>query len=146
MKFFFVAGNHDVWVCGDPDCAVDVLRPSGEFLSFLSDVAAVVQEQVETWQVRLREEEKPHDLLAVWQEENERVYGAFELGLSDGRRFLAGDDYSIADIAAFPWIHRWKMQEITLGRFPAVSDWYARVARRDAVKRGLDVPPRGDGL
>ena len=98
------------------------------------------------WQVRLREEEKPHDLLAVWQEENERVYGAFELGLSDGRRFLAGDDYSIADIAAFPWIHRWKMQEITLGRFPAVSDWYARVARRDAVKRGLDVPPRGDGL
>jgi GST-like protein len=98
------------------------------------------------WQVRLRDEGKPHDLLAAWQEENERVYGAFELGLADGRRFLAGDEYSIADIAAFPWIHRWKMQEIALGAFPAVSDWYARVARRDGVRRGLDVPPRGDAL
>jgi GST-like protein len=98
------------------------------------------------WQVRLRDEGRPHDLLSVWQEENNRVYGAFEQGLADGRPFLAGDTYSIADIAAFPWIHRWKMQEIRLGEFPAVSAWYARVGARDAVRRGLDVPPRGDDL
>jgi GST-like protein len=98
------------------------------------------------WQVRLRDEGRPHDLLSVWQEENNRVYGAFEQGLADGRPFLAGDAYSIADIAAFPWIHRWKMQEIRLGEFPAVSAWYARVGARDAVRRGLDVPPRGDDL
>jgi GST-like protein len=98
------------------------------------------------WQVRLRDEGRPHDLLSVWQEENNRVYGAFEQGLADGRPFLAGDTYSVADIAAFPWIHRWKMQEIRLGEFPAVSAWYARVGARDAVRRGLDVPPRGDAL
>jgi GST-like protein len=98
------------------------------------------------WQVRLRDEGRPHDLLSVWQEENNRVYGAFEQGLADGRPFLAGDTYSIADIAAFPWIHRWKMQEIRLGEFPAVSAWYARVGARDAVRRGLDIPPRGDDL
>lgn len=46
---------------------VDALRPSGEFLSFLSDVAAVVQEQVETWQVRLRE------TIAYWKGEGYRT-------------------------------------------------------------------------
>lgn len=45
----------------------DALRPSGEFLSFLSDVAAVVQEQVETWQVRLRE------TIAYWKGEGYRT-------------------------------------------------------------------------
>ena len=47
--------------------SVDALRPSGEFLSFLSDVAAVVQEQVETWQVRLRE------VIAYWKGEGYRT-------------------------------------------------------------------------
>jgi GST-like protein len=98
------------------------------------------------WQVRLRDLGKPHQLLDIWQEENNRVYGVFERGLADGRPFLAGDTYSIADIAAFPWIHRWKMQEIRLGDFPAVSAWYARVGARDTVRRGLDIPPRGDAL
>jgi chromosomal replication initiation ATPase DnaA len=46
---------------------LDALRPSGEFLSFLSDVAAVVQEQVETWQVRLRE------TVAYWKGEGYRT-------------------------------------------------------------------------
>lgn len=46
---------------------LDALRPSGEFLSFLSDVAAVVQEQVETWQVRLRE------TIAYWKGEGYRT-------------------------------------------------------------------------
>lgn len=46
---------------------MDALRPSGEFLSFLSDVAAVVQEQVETWQVRLRE------VIAYWKGEGYRT-------------------------------------------------------------------------
>lgn len=98
------------------------------------------------WQVRLREQGKPHELLDVWQEENDRVYGVFERGLADERPFLAGEAYSIADVAAFPWIHRWRMQEIGLDEFSAVSAWYARVSARDAVRRGLDIPPRGDAL
>jgi GST-like protein len=98
------------------------------------------------WQVRLREQGKPHELLAVWQEENARVYGVFEQALADGRPFLAGAAYSIADIAAWPWIHRWRMQEIDFESFPRTKAWYERVGTRDAVRRGLNVPPRDDGL
>jgi GST-like protein len=98
------------------------------------------------WQVRLREAKRDHDLLRVWQEENERIYGVYELGLADGRRFLAGDDYSIADIAAYPWIYRWKMQEAPLPAMPGLRTWFELVGVRDAVKRGLSVPPRGDGM
>jgi chromosomal replication initiator protein len=54
---------------------LDALRPSGEFLSFLSDVAAVVQEQVETWQVRLRE------TIAYWKGEGYRT-GVLERALA----------------------------------------------------------------
>jgi GST-like protein len=98
------------------------------------------------WQVRERDAGRAHPLLGVWKEENERVYGAVHLGLSDGRRFLSGDDYSIADIAAYPWIYRHEMQEIDLGWYPRVHDWFARIAGRPAVRRGLDVPPRDDNL
>jgi GST-like protein len=67
-----------------------------------------------------------------------------ERGLT-GRDHLAGD-YSIADIAAYPWIHRWQMQEIDLERFPNVKAWLARVGARPAVQRGLNIPPRDDGF
>ncbi len=98
------------------------------------------------WLVRLRDAGRPHDLLDVWKEENARVYGALELGLSDGRPYLAGTDYSIADIAAYPWIYRHRMQEIDLAAYPALAAWFGRVGARLAVVRGLDVPPRDDDL
>lgn len=98
------------------------------------------------WQVRLRDANKPYGLLDVWKEENERVYGAYDLGLADGRRFIAGDEFSVADIAAYPWIYRWRFQEIALENFRNLSAWFARVGARAGVRRGLDVPPRGDGM
>lgn len=98
------------------------------------------------WQVRLRDAGKPHELLDIWKEENARVYGALELGLADGRRFLAGDSYTIADIAAYPWIYRWRFQEIALADYPNLSAWFDRVGMRAGVRRGLAVPPRGDGM
>src|SRR3546814_14211253 len=69
------------------------------------------------WQVRLRDRGEAHALLDVWKAENARVYGALEVGLSDGRQYLAGDTYTIADIAAYPWIYRYRMQEIALAEF-----------------------------
>jgi GST-like protein len=96
------------------------------------------------WQVRNRDRGEEHAHLGVWQEENNRVYGVLERGL-DGRDYLAGD-YSIADVAAYPWMYRWKLQEIDLGGYPNVKTWLDRVCARPAVQRGLQIPPREDGF
>ena len=97
------------------------------------------------WLARLRDQGEPHADLADWQAENTRIYGVFEDGLGDGP-YLAGEAYSIADIAAYPWIYRWHMQGIQLEAFPRVEAWFERVGAREAVIRGLGVPPRDDGL
>ena len=96
------------------------------------------------WQVRNRDEGKEHAHLAGWQDENNRVYGVLERGLK-GRDYLAGE-YSIADVAAYPWIYRWQMQEIDLACYPNVKAWLERVGARPAVLCGLQIPPREDGL
>lgn len=96
------------------------------------------------WQVRHRDEGKEHAHLGVWQEENNRVYSILNGALA-ARDYLAGE-YSIADIAAYPWIYRWRMQEIDLAAYPHVAAWLERVGARPAVQRGLQVPPRQDGL
>ena len=51
--------------------------------------------------------------------------------------FVAGSDYSIADIAIFPWIMTHKAQGLTLDDWPQVKRWFAAVRKRDAVQRGL---------
>lgn len=94
------------------------------------------------WQVRRRDAGEEHAHLSLWQEENNRVYGVLDRSLAD-RDYLAGD-YSIADIAAYPWIFRWQMQEIGLASYPNVEAWLARIAARPAVQRGLNIPPRYD--
>ena len=61
-----------------------------------------------------------------------------------GREYPVAHELSIADFAAYPWVYRYDMQEIELGKYPNVRDWLARVSDRPAVKRGLQVPPRDD--
>lgn len=69
----------------------------------------------------------------------ERVYR-----LLDGRlakaRFLAGDAYSIADIAAFPWVAKRHWAEMTLQDWPHLERWFAEIHARPAVMRGMNVP------
>ncbi len=68
--------------------------------------------------------------------ETERLYGVLDKRLQD-RDFVAGD-YSIADMASFPWVSPWKMQGINLNQFPNVKAWYDRIAARDAVQRSAE--------
>jgi GST-like protein len=71
-----------------------------------------------------------------------RLYGVLERRLR-GRAFLAGEGqggYSIADMAVWPWVARFEWQRVDLAAFPAVRDWYLRIAERPAVQRGYDVP------
>jgi len=61
----------------------------------------------------------------------------------EGRTYIAGANggtYSIADMACWPWVSRFEWQEIDLGEFPNVKDWYLRIAARPAVQAGYSVP------
>jgi GST-like protein len=73
-----------------------------------------------------------------YSKEAQRLYGVLDRRL-EGREFLAGD-YSIADIATWPWISRFEWQEIDLNKFPNVKRWYTTIANRPAVQRGYKVP------
>lgn len=67
-----------------------------------------------------------------------RLYGVMNNRLYD-RRYLGGEAYSIADIAAYPWTVSWKDQGIDLGEFRHFKRWFDEVSERAAVQRGLAV-------
>jgi GST-like protein len=73
-----------------------------------------------------------------YSKEAQRLYGVLDRRL-EGRDFVAGD-YSIADIAIWPWISRFEWQEVDLSKFPNVKRWYTTIAARPAVQRGYKVP------
>ena len=70
--------------------------------------------------------------------ENRRIYGVLDKRLAD-HEYLA-DDYSIADIATWPWISRWDWQTMDLNEYPNLKRWFLTIAARPAVQRGFDVP------
>ena len=76
-----------------------------------------------------------------YAKENQRIYKVLDTRLAD-REWLAGD-YSIADIATWPWISRFEWQEMDLGAYPALKRWYVAIAERPATQRGYDVPKKG---
>jgi GSH-dependent disulfide-bond oxidoreductase len=65
--------------------------------------------------------------------ETERLYGVLDQRLAD-RAFLAGD-YSIADMASYPWIVPHERQGMTLAEFPNLERWFASIGERPAVRR-----------
>ena len=69
-----------------------------------------------------------------------RLYGVLDRRL-DGRDHLAGDGYSIADIATYPWVFRREWQQIDLADFPNVKRWFDALGSRPAVERGMQIPP-----
>jgi GSH-dependent disulfide-bond oxidoreductase len=70
--------------------------------------------------------------------ETARIYGVLDRRLGD-KEYLAGD-YSIADIATWPWIARYPRQRMELRDYPNLLRWYKAIANRPAVQRGYDVP------
>jgi GST-like protein len=77
--------------------------------------------------------------------EARRLYTVMEKRLGEAE-YLAGDDYTIADIATWPWISRFEWQGIDLAQFPNVRRWYLTIAGRPGVQRGYDVPKKGHGI
>ncbi len=70
--------------------------------------------------------------------EAKRLYGVLDKRLSEAA-YLA-DEYSIADIATYPWIARHEWHRVDLAAFPNVRRWYDTIGRRPAVVRGMAVP------
>ncbi len=70
--------------------------------------------------------------------EAKRLYGVMDKQLAK-TAFLAGNDYTIADIATFPWTRSWQNQGIELSEFPNVLRWHETIAARPAVVRGVEV-------
>ena len=70
--------------------------------------------------------------------EAKRLYGVLDRRLADSA-YLAGDAYTIADIATFPWTRSFKNQGIELTDFPHVLRWFDEINARPAVQRGVEV-------
>jgi GST-like protein len=68
--------------------------------------------------------------------ETNRLYGVLDRRLQ-GRPFLAGDDYTIADMASYPWIVPWKRQEQNLDDFPNLRRWFDAIRARPATVRAF---------
>lgn len=73
-----------------------------------------------------------------YRQEALRLYGVLNTRLQQSA-FVAGNGYSIADMAAFPWVQTYRAQEIDLDQFAAVRRWYETVKQRPGVRRGMDV-------
>ncbi|MGH8598286.1 MAG: glutathione S-transferase N-terminal domain-containing protein [Gammaproteobacteria bacterium] len=76
-------------------------------------------------------------------DEAARLYGVLDKRLAN-LAFVAGAEYSIADISLWPWIARHAWQRIDLVTYPHVLRWYREIATRPAVARGYGVPTPAD--
>jgi len=76
---------------------------------------------------------------------SERIYRELDERLSQST-FLAGNEYTIADIATFPWIARHEWHDIGLKKFKNLNRWYDEISSRDAVKRGYDLLKKGEQI
>jgi len=74
-----------------------------------------------------------------YHKETKRLYGVMDKRLGEAG-YLAGDDYTIADIATYPWVQRNNRHQVALEDFPNVKRWYDEISLRPAVEKGMAVP------
>ena len=87
---------------------------------------------------RLYAPEKLGYAIDRYSNEARRLYGVIDKRLGQSR-YIAADEYTIADIAIFPWLRSWKNQGIELDDYPDLKAWFDGIAARPAVQRGVEV-------
>ncbi len=87
---------------------------------------------------RLYAPEKLEYAINRYTNEAKRIYGVIDKQLAS-HKFVAGNTYSIADIAIFPWLRNWTNQGMDLNDYPHLKVWFDRLAERPAVQRGVAV-------
>lgn len=75
-----------------------------------------------------------------YTDETHRLYRVLDKRLGEAP-FMAGEDYSIADIATYPWVARYEWHDIELEEIPNVKRWFDEISARPAVQKGVNVPP-----
>ncbi len=88
--------------------------------------------------VRFAKEKVPY-AIERFSTETKRLYGVLNAHLGKNE-YLAGADYSIADMATHPWAGRHEWHGINLADYPHVQRWFAGIMARPAVQRGYEVP------
>jgi GST-like protein len=162
-EFLAISPNNRMPAIVDPDgpggAPISVFE-SGAILQYLGrktgrfypqeERARVAVEEWLAWQVgnlgpmagqahhfRLYAPETPY-AIARYTDECNRLYGVMNTRLAE-RRYLAGDDYTIADMACIGWTSRWERQGQDPDQFPHVKRWLETVRARPAVKRGMSI-------
>jgi len=74
-----------------------------------------------------------------YSDETRRLYGVMNKRLGEAP-YLAGDEYTIADIATYPWVARFEWHKVDLNDFPEVKRWFDTIGQRPAVAKGMTVP------
>ena len=87
---------------------------------------------------RIYAPEKIDYAIERYTNEARRLYGVMDKRLARSK-YLGGPDYSIADIAVFPWLRSWKNQGIDWADYPHLKGWFDEIAARPAVVRGVAV-------
>ena len=88
--------------------------------------------------IRAKKDEIPYGT-ERYVKEAKRLYGVIDKQLGD-RPYLAAGEYTIADIATYPWAARHEWHRVDLVEFPNVKRWFDTISRRPAVARGMAVP------
>ncbi|MDB5840959.1 MAG: glutathione S-transferase family protein [Herminiimonas sp.] len=87
---------------------------------------------------RIYAPEKVEYAINRYTNEAKRLYGVMDRQLATSP-YLAGSEYTIADIATFPWTRSFKNQGIDLEEYPNVKRWWDEISARPAVQRGVEV-------
>ena len=87
--------------------------------------------------VRAAKESDPYSIQR-YIKETRRLYKVLDARLEDHEYLV--DEYSIADIATYPWVARFEWHKTDLGAFPNVKRWFDAISKRPAVQKGMRVP------
>jgi GSH-dependent disulfide-bond oxidoreductase len=158
-EFLRISPNNKIPVIVDRDTGISLME-SGAILLYLADKAGMLRAggkngwQVVEWLMLQMASVGPqlgqaHHFLKFnkgkseyaekrFGDEAKRIYGVLDKRLGEAE-YLA-EEYSIADIATWPWISRYEWQGIDFAQYPNLKRWYLQIAARPAVQRGYDVP------
>ena len=92
----------------------------------------------QTHHFRIYAPEKIPYAIDRYSNEAKRLYGVMNKRLAKSK-YLGGPEYSIADIATFPWLRSWKNQGIDWDDYPHLKGWFDEIAARPGVMRGVEV-------